>query len=155
LPGKYGCWTPCTEDARPAFISNQVTLSAWIKWTGTPADYLGKTPTVVAYGHNYSLQLSNGNLSALGNGEGNSLDSTTSVVDGKWHHVAMTARPPKAGELNGEGVLYVDGREVKRGNLTVGMETTGHEVIVGGRNGVHEFVGYIDDVFIYTQALGK
>ena len=89
------------------------------------------------------------------------LQSTTSIKDGLWHHVAVTLRPLEPGGRRGMTYLYVDG-ELQGSSDTM---LYGHfdEVVLGAGSllgtGANwsvtktSGVGDVDEVFVYNRAL--
>jgi hypothetical protein len=142
-----------------AFNAYPLTIAGWIKTTATT----GTRGIVNKYvpganGNGYRLFMSDGNLCAeyIRSGAAFVSDGTAcplavaGYADGQWHHVAFTVDA-----LGGR--LYVDG--VQRGSRawtgTPGVSTTSQQVTIGDDGGTSGFFsGSIDDLKIYTRALG-
>lgn len=75
---------------------------------------------------------------------GQNIASTTDYRDGQWHHVFLSM-----GEsVNGQ-VLYIDGQQLAQGDqVASALERKGINIGNG-------FEGYIDDLKIWTKALGE
>lgn len=81
---------------------------------------------------------------------GNGFNSTATVADGNWHHVAVTYN----NSATNKAQLYIDGVADASGNFTVTMNTnsTG-PIILGRRNdNTNYFDGQMDEVRIWNVA---
>jgi len=140
--------------------NNARSVTAWIKPALAQAN---ANPTIVSWGPNITGQRFDFRLT--GNSSPNqlrleitgaALNGTANVVDGNWHHVAVTF--PAGGTLGGIK-LYVDGVQdaatLATGSSSAALNTTATNVLIGydlsgnGRN----FGGQIDDVRIYSAEL--
>ncbi len=131
-------------------ITDQVTLSAWIK----PANFANSSyQTFVGKGdHAYNLQHTDGNLIQFyiydGTWRNANSAAVTSTMNNAWHHVA--------GTFDGTQLkLYVDGGIVASTLYTGDIDTAAHAVNVGrnSENSTRFFAGEIDEVRIYHGAL--
>ena len=81
----------------------------------------------------------------------NSVQSTTSVNDGKWHLVAATRHGPTVS-------LYVDGQLEATGTSTTTFNTTNQAPMragvskCDGIDGTHPFTGELDELMIFRSA---
>ncbi len=131
-------------------ITDQVTLSAWVK----PTNFANSAyQTFVAKGdHAYVLQHTNTNLLqfCIYDGTWYSANSTavTSTMNNTWHHVA--------GTYDGTQLkLFVDGAIAASSLHTGDIDTATHAVNIG-RNAEYSsrfFTGEIDEVRVYHGAL--
>jgi hypothetical protein len=137
-----------TETSPNLSFSNEVTLAAWVKGTGTYNDIVRVIGTIDD-GHEIG---SNSSGYALANffttGTNISLQSSTIVNDGTWHFIAATFS-------NKTAKLYVDAVSVVVQNNTDDLAMTTPGSITIGKNPVAgtPYSGLIDDVRIYNRAL--
>jgi hypothetical protein len=149
-------------DSTSLDISNQITISAWIKTTGTteysgvvckfgPVPYSGDRNSYCTYVNNDSMYVLNTNYT-WADGIGAASSSTTEIDDGSWHHVL--------GMYNGDEIkLFVDGVEENSSTYSSGILITDNPLIIGydpysGGDYTHRyFTGQIDDIRIYNRTL--
>ncbi len=137
-------------------VTGAVTISAWVKVSGTPTDY----STVVAreldiwnQGY-YTLMVHSNNavMSWMGNGGsiGNVSGIAGAVDAGTWHHIAATA---DANYLT----LYLDGAvngtPLSMGGVGPTTSFTANMIIGRSIPFVRHFAGAIDDVAVWNTAL--
>ena len=125
------------------------TVAAWVKFLNDT----GGGEQNIAYKQvgndratrNYTLKMWGGKIYGIfasgGNTDAVELESTTNVVDEKWHHVALTY-DKKALKL------YVNGKEEGAGDFTKNPETNDATLRIG--NGID---GFIDELQILSVAL--
>ena len=96
-----GDYVQIADNANLCFGTNDFSIETWVK-TDT---YTGNNDFIVTKGHYYSLYInSTGKVYAEINASGYvGVASTTTITDGKWHHVVGSFT--RDGDLN----LYVDG----------------------------------------------
>jgi prepilin-type N-terminal cleavage/methylation domain-containing protein len=129
-------------------IPKNATVSMWIK---TASNANGTFLSVFGGGRTFKFgvqnQASNRRFlvyDSVYNGQNRNYYSNKVIGDGEWHHVVWTT--------NGTVyVLYIDGVEDKRTARNFSPITgTG---TIGSDQGGTTFLGYLDDVAIYTQTL--
>ncbi|MHC4643152.1 MAG: LamG-like jellyroll fold domain-containing protein [Planctomycetota bacterium] len=141
-------------------ITAQITVAAWIK----VKEFDKKFQTIIAKGDN-SWRLArvsdtnnvefacNGTAATRWTGVGEipwAVTGTTSVNDGKWHHVA--------GVFDGKQLyLYIDGVLEAAKSAAKSIDVSSHNVFIGANAQVpgREWNGFIDDVRIYNYALSQ
>ncbi|MFA5764253.1 MAG: LamG-like jellyroll fold domain-containing protein [Candidatus Paceibacterota bacterium] len=119
-------------------ITGAITITAWFKTSNTSNQILmGKSHTS-SYYINQTIFWTNG-VSLVASGP--------SYIDDKWHLMAATL------DSDGKRSVYVDG--VLRGSASGGSLTTdNYHVRIGDSGNAHApFIGYIDNVRIYSSAL--
>lgn len=135
--------------AGPSGTANR-TVEAWIKTStsqqqqqilvdwGTMAQGTRFTFNIIAFG---KLRIEIG---------GNGFNSTASVADGQWHHVAVTYDNSSASKAK----LYIDGFLDASNNFTVIMNSSSSgPIILGRRNdNVNYYEGLMDEVRIWDYA---
>ncbi len=147
-----GDWININDDAS-LDITNEITLSAWIKPSTIPADLIldniiskgvgngGWMFAVGTYqGGNLHLNLDTGS---------NDWTSAGTLTAGNWYHVVGTYN----GSLK---VLYIDGVEAGNEIDSGTIDTNGADVLIGDRIdhlGANAFNGLIDEVAIFNRAL--
>jgi hypothetical protein len=160
-PGRIGA--TCAYIANGQFFTNgtvtvnrpvqdDFTLEAWIlvstNITGASGANWYQNEGIIGFDvsgttNDFGLGLNNGNT--LNGGTGNpdvTATSTKNLLDGVWHHVAMTRT-----KSTGVSVLYVDGVQV--GTVTGGTQSlnAATTIQIGG------FQGFIADVAAYSSVL--
>jgi hypothetical protein len=129
------------------------TMAFWVRVTFTPER--GQS-TLAGYGqfgsemHAYELGLLNKRLYFSNWGDSLATDYAV-LTESEWHHIAVT----NTGRMIR---LYLDGREIKNGQLQSSINTMDStRFYLGGLPGLHgssrQFQGLIDDVRIYNRAL--
>ena len=141
--------------------ASTVTVSAWVKQTGTPGDYR----YVLAKGANGCVAASYGLYTGPGGGlefyvaqgrgsiYARSPDAGQSIWDGTWHLAV--------GTYDGSTIrLYVDGSQVGSGTAWSGnleyLLPNSNDFYIGNYPGCsdHEFRGAVDDVMVWNRVLG-
>lgn len=138
------------------FSTNTITLSAWIKPTGSGQN----NPRIIAIGKSgsyaqaYSLLLEGTStkrklIFILSDYSTETWVLSTSYISDNsgWHHVAATYDGTRA-------TVYIDG--VRRGQIatTQPIASTSDVISVGDSdNGLDSYIGSVDDVRIYNRAL--
>lgn len=80
---------------------------------------------------------------------GNGFNSTQSIADGNWHHVAVTYDDNATNKFR----MYIDGQLEIAQNTSVAVNTVSAGLFIGQRNdGVNNFLGDIDEVRIWNYA---
>ena len=76
--------------------------------------------------------------------------AATSLMDGNWHHVAVTFDPGTC-----ERVFYVDGAELSRKSATVTVRNidASRPVYVGAGKYNNNFIGQMDDLMVFDKTL--
>jgi Concanavalin A-like lectin/glucanases superfamily len=131
------------------------TVSLWFKTTATWGLMIGKGYSRTSNIH--AIHLYNGNLTALMDISGTDriVSTTTTVNDGKWHHVALTI------DRDGNMVLYLDG--VSKSTVDISADAnvdsnTTYPFQIGRANKSTEpnyFDGTIDDVKIFKKVFSS
>ncbi|MHC4544739.1 MAG: LamG-like jellyroll fold domain-containing protein [Planctomycetota bacterium] len=141
-------------------LANLITVAAWIKVTTFDKKY----QTIISKGDNsWRLARANdsGNVEFACNGTASTKWSgksevpwavlgTTSVDDGKWHHIA--------GVFDGSGLyLYIDGVLEAAKGAGRSIDISNHDMCIGANAQVpgREWKGLIEDVRIYNYALSQ
>jgi hypothetical protein len=104
---------------------------------------------VTAWGANYHILSNDGGVAQPVKVS----DPLTKVVDGNWHHVAMTW---KRDSVNGFA-SYLDGELVEqRASGNTALPNIGSQVFFGSWNGTSEFSkGQLDEIAIWSRALTR
>jgi hypothetical protein len=87
--------------------------------------------------------------------QGGYIYGTTSIIDGDWHHIAVTLDNDGSADIS-EALLYVDGRqETIGGVLSCPVRTTPSDNVKIGvySGGLRYFEGLIDEVKVYSRML--
>ena len=127
------------------------TVAAWVKFVndtdGGEQNIAYKQVGDDRATRNYTLKMWGGKIYGIFASDGNTdaveLESATDVVDGKWHHVALTY-DKKALRL------YVNGKEESSGDFAKDPETNDAPLRIG--NGID---GFIDELQILSVALSE
>ena len=124
------------------------TVECWIKTSNSIQtqqviiDYGAMSPL----GSRFTLNMINFGLLRIEVG-GNGFNSTQSIADGKWHHVAVTYDDGAATKFR----MYIDGQLETTQNTTVPVNTLSTGLFLGRRNdGVNFFDGAIDEVRVWN-----
>ena len=124
------------------------TVEAWIKTTNTASTQSiivdwGSTST----GGRFTLNMIQNGKIRIEVG-GNGFNSTTTVNDGNWHHVAVTYDNSASTKFN----MFIDGQLHMSNNVTVSVNTASSTGISIGRriDGVNYFQGSIDEVRVWN-----
>ncbi|BBO68360.1 transporter ExbB [Desulfosarcina alkanivorans] len=141
-----------TVAATPALdFSSGFTLSAWIRINMAQADAMI-----------FSRQGDGGSLvvgiddtkiyAAIGSGDGDPIatDRSADLPVGSWHLVTVTGSP------GSRLAIYLDGMEMTWGNLPATLPALTGDLVVGddGQGG-RSFIGDLDEIGIFTQALSR
>ncbi len=141
------------------FGSAARTTSAWFKCDGTTGthqsifNYGGTSP-----GSRWGIWINGSNgsiINAMNSGNANS--ATTGLIDGQWHHVAVTF--PAGGTHIQDVKIYLDGYEdatwYTNGDTQTVNTSTDNTFEIGMANGgtILPFNGNIDDVRVYDREL--
>ena len=135
------------------FPTSEITVAFWMKSSdttnaGTPFSYAssGHANDFVVFNYkDFSIH------------RGSSVDTNTSANDGNWHHIAVTWQGS-----DGKTELHKDGKLVFTGTLASGTSiTSGGSLVLGqeqdsvggGFDSNQAFLGNLDEVSIYNQAL--
>jgi len=141
-------------------LTSQLTVTAWIKVNKFDKEY----KTIISKGDNSwrlaragksnSIEFAcDGTAATKWNGTGEvpwAVVGTTSVNDGKWHHIA--------GVFDGSTLyLYIDGALEAAKNAANSVSISNHNVLIGANAQVpgRDWNGLIDDVRIYDYALSQ
>jgi hypothetical protein len=124
------------------------TVECWIRTTASQQsqqvifDYGVMSP----FGSRFTLNLINFGLLRIEVG-GNGFNSTQSIADGLWHHVAVTYDHNATNKFS----MYIDGQLEVSQNTTVPVNTSGTGLFIGRRNdGVNYFTGDIDELRVWN-----
>jgi hypothetical protein len=150
--GVYLDGTAC--DLSPA----NFTVAGWIRYTAAAST--SKARAILSAGNHYSplnkpwvLQLTAGKLVLAGGAK--SVQSPEPVPEGRWVHVAAVVTAPEApGDAAARTVrLYLDGREIAAGSVTITPQVA--QVLVGNthRGGPDYFCGQFDELAVWARAL--
>ena len=134
-----GAWLPQDDDSR--------TLELWFKTDGS----VNASQTLLHYGNggatgrNYVLRILSGGTLQLGLFNA-SIQGTTSVDDGAWHHAAVTYD-----NTNDSHTLYLDGQS--EGTLLEAIDTPNSDLAIGASVDLgNHFAGRIDEVRVWGVA---
>ena len=136
----------------PALGTGEFTLECWLKVSSASSyanlmtnEQQGSSP---GYGFSWQLKGTSGGM-LLWNQWANKITGTTNVVDGNWHHVAITRNSAN------EVTLWVDGQKDHTNTVTdsgsYSITNSGTNPFLIGHNLFHanrHVAGYIDDVRI-------
>lgn len=126
------------------------TLSLWVRSTRTAADRPDRT--IVNWG-SYDGGRRFGLVDMVGNayfvGGSADLSTTCAIVDGRWHHVAITYS-------GGSLAVHVDGAACRSGSL--GLATGAQTMVIGrvvldSTSDPTYFRGDVDDLRVYARVL--
>ncbi|MES2657415.1 MAG: LamG-like jellyroll fold domain-containing protein [Verrucomicrobiota bacterium] len=143
----------------PASVVADFSIAYWVKTTatgGTGQWYAGKSMVdadVPGVANDWGIALT-GSKAAFGmgnTGAGTTIQSTTSINNGAWHHVVVT-RINSSGEMK----IYVNGTLEASGNGSTVLREAPHGIRLGSTlYGGSYFAGTIDDLRIYNYALSS
>jgi hypothetical protein len=140
----------------PRSIQDSFTISLWVKTTATGAagtqwwQGLGLLDGEVAnVANDFGVSLVGSHVAfGVGNPD-TTIQSTTSVNDGAWHHVAVT-RNATTGAL----VLYIDGAQQATATGPTGTRSAPAKLRIGSlQTNLNFFGGQIDEVRLFNVAL--
>lgn len=133
--------------------SGSRTVEAWIKTTVTS---IGNQQVIVDWGTfgtstRFTMNLLQNNSLRV-EVSGGSVQGTTAINDGEWHHVAVTYDASASPNTT----LYIDGEVENSGSMTVNTGSS-EDVMIGRRtndgfNNFKSFTGSIDEVRIWDFA---
>ena len=133
------------------------TTSAWFKSYGSAGAY----QSILSYGgtaagSGWSVRINNSDGSIINTMVGGDVNSTaTGLVDGQWHHVAVTF--PDGGTI-GDVKIYIDGNVdagIYNGSTQTVNTGSDYAVEIGMAEGgtIYPFNGQIDDVRVHDREL--
>lgn len=128
--------------------SSSRTIEAWIKTGTTGAQRVIADMGTMPNGTRFTLNILNGLLRIEIGGGG--INSTVSVTDNQWHHVAVTYDNSLS---SSKYKLYIDGTLNTSGDITAANINTAAGVgfMIGRRNdGVNYFQGQMDEVRVWN-----
>jgi len=133
--------------------SSAITVTAWIKTVSTDTGAIvGLGPNVA--GERFGFRVDVGRLRL--EHQGGNIQGDTLVIDGAWHHVAVTVQE-NATISYPEVILYLDGTDDTRPTTDPDAFnlTAGEDVRIGSRPSDNDrfFLGQIDEVRIYNGTL--
>jgi len=161
------CNTSCDTYIYPNDLSQQVTVSAWVKPTkvDTEGTYIVSMP------YRFFLRFSSTTGAAFGGFTEDSswqetlaaVEDGNTVIDGQWHHIEGIYDGTQDANGNGTVYLYWDGELVDTTNFAVdaggkGFWSSNNDegvICLGASEPDHQttnFSGYIDDVIIRNAA---
>ncbi len=130
------------------------TIAGWIRSTAGDAAIMSWGDDVASNKWIFRLQTGNGTPGAIRvEVNGGYTVGSTDLRDNEWHHVAAVV-PDGAGNVQ-DVLLYVDGElEVVSASLDEPLNTSaGADVRIGQDHSSREFVGAMDDLYLYDRAL--
>jgi hypothetical protein len=131
------------------------TIAFWIKQEGGITTYgvpFSKMATGSLDGYLFEINPPGlfGKMRFVASSESTQLTSTTRLIDGNWHHVALTSEP------GGDAILYLDGEEEMRCPAPV-IRPTAAALRFGARTNsggpAPGFDGWLDEIQIYHKSL--
>lgn len=128
---------------------NNVTVTFWLRSSTLPAGY--RTMGVLGSAYLYGIVGSDGRIGIKVGDEGD-VYSAASVIDGQWHHVAISRRSDNAIRIWVDGVLSRSGQTTvpsQPGILTV--HDLGRGAYLNGESTA--WLGDLDDIRIYDRIL--
>jgi hypothetical protein len=145
------------------FGGNSYTITAWIKTSSTQAMAIvakyntANGGTHEAQDRHFGINYRSGRI-GVDNGWVGSLNGSTRIADGTWHHVAFTQAQSGAGAA-GTWTLYVDGQTNGTSTQSPQADPATHQIFIGsgcpGSYYPNKWNGSIDDVRIYNNALSQ
>lgn len=139
------------------FGTGDFSIDLWVKVGATTSSTRFLVDKRNSSSVGYAFYLNNGKP-GLTMGDGTNfvtVDTTTNVADGLWHHLAVTVDRDQAAGI----VFYVDGAVVLTGNPTTatGSITTTNVLRIGAVSGFSPaafYDGLMDEIEIFNRALG-
>ena len=137
-------------------ITDVITLQTWIKpyAAASTADLRIITKSHTSWGDPwdlYALNMSGHKLRfRIGNGQTGTVDADLQLSLDEWHYVA--------GTYDGSTlILYQDGEPIKEKAFKGNIKTNNEDFWIGGHplNPERNFLGIIDEVYIYNRALSE
>lgn len=139
-------------------IVGNITISAWVKFDNTnDVDIIvsrdnGGPGDATAWSYEFGREITTNKLFLYSDGSGGeyqSVNSSSSITDTSWHHIAVTK--------NGSVVtFFIDGALDNSATMTQTFPSTSHSLHIGTENysaTTEKFDGLIDDVRVYNRAL--
>lgn len=129
--------------------NNNVTVTVWIRSSNLPTGF--RVMAVLGTSNLYGIVGSDGKI-GIKVGDQGSVYSSTSVIDGQWHHVAISRRSDNAIKVWIDGVISKSGQttaQSQSGILTV--HDLGRGAYLNGDNTA--WLGDLDDIRIYDRIL--
>ncbi len=128
---------------------NNVTVTVWIRSSTLPTGY--EKMVVLGQYSRFGIVGSDGKIGVRVGDEGE-VFSATSVIDGQWHHVAMSRRSNNAISIWIDGVLSRSGQTTGENvDLTTPVHNLGRSGYWNG--GDTSWLGDLDDIRIYDRIL--
>jgi len=131
------------------------TLMAWINIPNAPTDWWTVASKDGWPDRNYGIWLASGtglahhSWTSGAAPDNNAVNAVTPVIAGEWHHLAATY------DLK-VSKLYINGKLDVEGNFNAKPNVTDVEFIVGRTaNGSYKYIGIIDEVGLFNQALSE
>lgn len=137
------------QDLSRYLDNNNVTVTAWIRSANLPTGF--RKMAILGSGNLYGMVGSDGKI-GIKVGDQGEIYSAGSVIDGQWHHVAISRRSDNAIKI------WIDGVLSKSGQTTVPSQPEMFTVNDLGRgaylNGDNTaWLGDLDDIRIYDRIL--
>ncbi|WP_169580969.1 MULTISPECIES: discoidin domain-containing protein [Microbacterium] len=129
--------------------ADNVTLSAWVKWSGatTAHQMILVNGNTASSGYALFLNQADSNRVSILVAGNAVAASQTALTSGQWTHLAAVRR-------NGTWVLYINGVSSPISQSGAAPATPAGGTVIGNdQTGNHGFKGSIDDVRIYNRAL--
>jgi Concanavalin A-like lectin/glucanases superfamily len=128
---------------------NNVTVTAWVRSSTLPTGY--EKMVILGQYARFGVVGSDGKI-GVRVGDDGEVFSARSVIDGQWHHVAMSRRSNGAISIWIDGVLSSSGQiTVELVNLTTPVHNLGRSGYWNG--GDTSWLGDLDDIRIYDRIL--
>jgi len=127
------------------------TCSAWIETDGAPHNMV-----ILCWGN--SVQGQQWLLGIFSNGQpgvyscGPYTAANITVNDGQWHHVAAVLNDDGTPDIS-EVSIYVDGMLQETVSSSQAINTVANSITIGALAGTSHFLGKIDDIRVYSEAL--
>ena len=128
---------------------DNVTVTVWVRSSTLPTGY--EKMVILGQYSRFGIVGSDGRIGVRVGDEGE-VFSATSVIDGQWHHVAMSRRSNNAISIWIDGVLSRSGQTtVENLDLTTPVHSLGRSGYWNG--GDTSWLGDLDDIRIYDRIL--
>lgn len=155
-----------SNNSKLLFGSSAFSLTAWIKFCNSQAEYAGiiaKEPTTIFYpGYQLTIASQNKLTTQIGDSSGYGIERRghTRLDDGEWHFVVLNVKPLSSTQeivqLYVDGVLEAyDQKYTHRAGLDASLQYTNDMFIGKDRNSTQFFKGSIDDIKIYDRPLSN
>jgi hypothetical protein len=132
--------------------SNDFTYEAWVKLNGSQGNYAGIVVKGGSSGNFTQLVILNNKIGAeIYTGSMVSLNGTTTLNDGNWHHLALVVT-----RASNNAKLFVDGNlEVNTTNTNISGDVSNNAPLLIGQDRTFgiKFKGTIDEVRVWNRAL--